>query len=148
MELFMNTMKMKNIFCKGHQYEMQKSQDAGGNNAFKIFSSWGKKQNIPSTISYMELFMTPMKMKNISTIDARMKGKKARMEVAIIPIKLLCAGQMREILQANTISSQCALRYQPHHPPLSCQAFLKLTNCPSTPFLGSPPSILVFGDPS
>ena len=64
MELFRNTMKMENNFCKGHQYEMQKSQDGGGNNAFKIFSSWVKEGNIPSTTSYMELFMTPMKMKN------------------------------------------------------------------------------------
>ena len=38
-ELFMNTLKIKNNFCNGHQYEMQKSQDGGGNNAYKIFSS-------------------------------------------------------------------------------------------------------------
>ena len=31
------------------------------------------------------------------------------------------------------------------NPPLSCQAsLLKLTNCPSLPFLGDPPYILVF----
>ena len=32
-KLFMTTMKMKNNFCDGYQYEMQKNQDGGGNNA-------------------------------------------------------------------------------------------------------------------
>ena len=64
MELFMNTMKMKNYFCNKQQYEMQKSQNGGGNNAYKIFSSWVKEGNIPNTISYVKLFMTPMKKEN------------------------------------------------------------------------------------
>ena len=32
-------------------------------------------------------------------------------------------------------------------PPLSCQAPLKTTNCPSPPFVGNPPYILAFQDP-
>ena len=63
-ELFMNTLKIKNNFCNGHQYEMQKSQDGGGNNAYKIFSSQVEEGYIPNTISYVKLFMTTMKMKN------------------------------------------------------------------------------------
>ena len=63
-ELFMNTLKIKNNFCNGHQYEMQKSQDGGGNNAYKIFSSQVEEGNIPNIISYGKLFMTTMKMKN------------------------------------------------------------------------------------
>ena len=63
-ELFMNTMKIKNNFCNGHQFEMQKSCDGGGNNASKIFSSCVQEGNIPKTISYVDLFMTTMKMKN------------------------------------------------------------------------------------
>ena len=63
-ELFMNTMKMKNNFCDGYQFEMQKSQDGGGKNAYKIFMSWVEEGSIPNTISYVELFMTIMKMKN------------------------------------------------------------------------------------
>ena len=43
---------------------MQKSRDGGGNNAYKIFTSWMEEGYIPNTISYVELFMTPMKMKN------------------------------------------------------------------------------------
>ena len=63
-ELFMNTLKIKNNFCNGHQYEMQKSRDGGGNNAYKIFSSQVEEGYIPNTISYVKLFMTTMKMKN------------------------------------------------------------------------------------
>ena len=37
-ELFMTTMKMKNNFCDGHQYEMWKSRD-GGVNDYKIFTN-------------------------------------------------------------------------------------------------------------
>ena len=37
---------------------------------------------------------------------------------------------------------------QKHHLLLSCQGLpYKLTNCPSTPFLGNPPSTLVFREP-
>ena len=62
-ELFMDTMKMKDNFCNGCQYKKQKSQDEGGNNAYKIFISRVEEGNIPNTISYPELFMTTMKMK-------------------------------------------------------------------------------------
>ena len=62
-ELFMNTMKIKN-FCNVFQYIMQKSWDGGGNNAYKIFTSLVEEGYIPNTISYVELFMTTMKMKN------------------------------------------------------------------------------------
>ena len=63
-ELFMTTMKMKNNFCDGYQYEIQKSQDGGGNNAYKIFTSRVEEGYVPNTISYVKLFMTTMKMKN------------------------------------------------------------------------------------
>ena len=48
--------------------------------------------------------------------------------------------------------SQCALGYQPlplskTPPPLSCQAPLKSTNCPSPPFQTIPPTILAFREP-
>ena len=61
-KLFMNTLKMKNNFCDGYQYQIQKIQDGGGNNAYKIFTSQVKKGYISSTISYVELFMTTTKM--------------------------------------------------------------------------------------
>ena len=41
-----------------------KSRDGGGNNAYKVFTSRVEEGYIPITISYVELFMTPMKMKN------------------------------------------------------------------------------------
>ena len=63
-KLFMTTMKIKNNFCDAYQYEIHKSRDGGGNNAFKIFTSWVEEGYIPSTISYVKLFMTTMKMKN------------------------------------------------------------------------------------
>ena len=49
-------------------------------------------------------------------------------------------------------NTQCVLGYQPPPPlknttPLSCQAPLKSVNCPSPPFFGNPPSILVFCEP-
>ena len=45
-ELFMTPMKMKNNFCNGHQYKMQKSQDGGGNNAYKIIMCRVEERNI------------------------------------------------------------------------------------------------------
>ena len=63
-KLFMTTMKMKNNFCDGYQYETQKHRDGGGNNTYTIFTSWVEEGNIPNTMPYVELFMTPMKMKN------------------------------------------------------------------------------------
>ena len=58
------TYKNKNNFCDGYRHEMQKSQDGGGNKAYKIFVCRVEKGNIPKTVSYVELFMTTMKMKN------------------------------------------------------------------------------------
>ena len=52
-ELFMLNMKIKNNFCNGHQYEMQKSRDGGGNNTYKIFTSRVEEEYIPNTISYV-----------------------------------------------------------------------------------------------
>ena len=63
-ELFMNALKITKNFCNEHQYEMQKSQDGGGNNAYKIFTSQVEEWNIPNTISYVKLFMTTIKMKS------------------------------------------------------------------------------------
>ena len=57
-------MKMKNNFCDGRQYEMWKSRDGGGNDAYKIFTSYSEEDNIPNTMHYVELLMTIMKMKN------------------------------------------------------------------------------------
>ena len=63
-ELVMNTIKIRNNFCNGYQYEIQKRWDGGGNNNHKIFTSHVKERNIPNIMPYKELFMTPMKMKN------------------------------------------------------------------------------------
>ena len=65
-ELFMNAIRIKDNFCDGYQYEMQKRRDGGDNNTYKIFTSRVEEGNILSTISFMELFMTAMKMKNNS----------------------------------------------------------------------------------
>ena len=89
LELFMNTIKIKD-FCNRYQYEMQKSWDGGGNNAYKIFTSWVEEGYIPNTISYVELLMNTFKKK--SAMDTRMKCKKARTEEGMMPIKSLCAG--------------------------------------------------------
>ena len=62
-ELFMNAMKIENNFCNGYQYEMRKSRDGGGNNAYKIFSSQLEVGYIPYKIFYVELFRTTMEMK-------------------------------------------------------------------------------------
>ena len=42
----------------------ENSQDGGGNNAYKIITSRVEERNIPKTISYVELFMSTMQMKN------------------------------------------------------------------------------------
>ena len=63
-ELFMTTMKMKNNYYNGCQNEMQKSQDEGGNKAYKIFASQVEEGSNSNTISYAKLFMATIKMKN------------------------------------------------------------------------------------
>ena len=83
-ELFMNTMKIKNNFCNGYQYEMQKSLD-WGNNAYKIFKSRVEKGYISNTISYVELFMTTMKIKNNFCDGYQYEIQNARMEEGYIP---------------------------------------------------------------
>ena len=56
----MTTMEMKN----GNQYKIQKSQNGGGNNADKIFTSRVEQGYIPNTTSYLELFMNTIKIKD------------------------------------------------------------------------------------
>ena len=63
-KLFMTTMKINNNFCDGYQYEIQRSRDGGRNYAYKIFTSWVEEGYIPNTISYVELFMNTLKIKN------------------------------------------------------------------------------------
>ena len=63
-KLFMTTMKMINNFCDGYQYEIQKSWNEEGNNAYKIFTSRVEERYIPNTISYVELFMDTLKIKS------------------------------------------------------------------------------------
>ena len=36
----------KNSFCDGHQYEMRKSWDGGGNNACEVIVCWVEERNI------------------------------------------------------------------------------------------------------
>ena len=63
-EQFINTLKIKNDLCNGHQHEMQKTCDGGENNAYPIFSSRLEEGNIPNKISHVKRFMTTMKIKN------------------------------------------------------------------------------------
>ena len=79
---------MKNNFCNGYQYKIQKSRDGGGNNAYKIFKGWVEEGYTPNTTSSVELFMNTMK-KTISAMDTNIKCKKTRMEEGIMPIKSL-----------------------------------------------------------
>ena len=62
LELFMNTIKIKDVYNR-HQYKMQKSWDGRGNNAYKIYMSRVEEGCIPNTISYVELFMNTLKTK-------------------------------------------------------------------------------------
>ena len=101
-KLFMTAMKINNNFCDGYQYEIQRSQDGGRNYAYKIFMSWVEEGYIPNTISYVELFMNTLKIKNNFCYGHQYEMKKTRMEEGIMPIKSLCAGWRREILYANT----------------------------------------------
>ena len=75
-ELFL-TMKVKNKLLDGYQYEMQKSQDEEGNKAYKILASQVEEGNNPNTIFYVELFMTTMKIKILSAMEASIKCKKS-----------------------------------------------------------------------
>ena len=45
-------------------FQMQKSWDGRGNNAYKTVMSWMEEGYIPNTISYVELFMNTLKIKN------------------------------------------------------------------------------------
>ena len=77
-ELSMTAMKIKNNFCNESQYEMQKIQNGGGNNAYKIFTSRVVEGNNPNTTSHMELFVATMKMKNDFCDGYQYKMEKSR----------------------------------------------------------------------
>ena len=100
LELFMDTIQLK-YFCSRYQYEMQKSWDGGGNNAYKIFSSRVEERSIPNTISYVKLFMTTMKMKNNFCDGYQYEIQKAGMEDGIMPIKYLQARWRRDTFQTQ-----------------------------------------------
>ena len=71
-ELFMTPMKMKNNFCNGHQYKMQKSQDGGGNNAYKIIMCRVEERNIICKHkTCLELFIATMKKKQFSELSKK-----------------------------------------------------------------------------
>ena len=62
-KVFMTTMKIKNNLCDGYLYEMEKSQDGRGKNAYKIIMSRVEEWDIPNTIYYVELLMNTLKKK-------------------------------------------------------------------------------------
>ena len=71
-ELFMNTLKIKKEFCNGHQYEMQKSQNGGGNNAHKIIICQVEERNIVCTHkTCFELFLATMKNKQFNELSKK-----------------------------------------------------------------------------
>ena len=67
----MTPMKMKNNFCNGHQYKMQKSQDGGGNNAYKIIMCAQRREIYENTTSCLELFIATMKKKQFSELSKK-----------------------------------------------------------------------------
>ena len=77
-EMFMNTMKIKNNFCNGYQYKKKKSRDGEGNNAYKNFMSQLEEGYIPNTTSYVKLFMNTMKIKNNFCNGYQYKMQKSR----------------------------------------------------------------------
>ena len=104
-ELFMNTMKTNN-FCDGYQYEMQKSWDGGKNYAYRIFTSCVEEGYIPNTISYVELFMNTMKIKN--NFCNGHQYEKAGMEERIVPVKSFGAGRRRKTFQTQYPMCNCS----------------------------------------
>ena len=71
-ELFMTLIKMKNNFCDRHQYEMQKGQDGGGNNAYKIIMCRVEERNIICKHKIcLELFIATMKKKQFSELSKK-----------------------------------------------------------------------------
>ena len=103
MELFVNTLEIKNNFCNGQQYEMQKSRDRGRNNTYKIFSSWVEEGKIPNTISYVKLFMATMKIKNNSCDGYQYEIQKIRNVGGNIAYKIFTR-RVEEGYIPNTIS--------------------------------------------
>ena len=64
-ELFMNTLKIKNNFCNWHHYKMHKSRDGGGNNVYKIIMCRVEERNIIfKHKTCLKLFIATMKKKN------------------------------------------------------------------------------------
>ena len=71
-ELFINTLKIKNNFCYGHQYEMKKKQDGGGNNAYKIIMCRVEERNIICKHkTCLELFIATTKKKQFSELSKK-----------------------------------------------------------------------------
>ena len=71
MELFMATLKMKNNFFNEYQYEMQKSWDGGGNNAFKIFTSWVDEEKYYMQARYLVWSCPTKKKKQFSELSKK-----------------------------------------------------------------------------
>ena len=99
-ELFMNTMEIKNS-CNGYQYKMQKSQDGGGNNAYKIFYELGgggmhSKHNIlcGTVHDYHE-------NKKYLCNGHQYEMQKSWDGGEIMPVKSLCAGCRRDTFQTQ-----------------------------------------------
>ena len=105
-ELFV-TMKMKNNFCNGNKYEIQKSQDGGGNKAYKTFMSWVVEGNILNTISHIELFIT-IGMKNNFCSKNQHEMQKSQMEEEIRPIKSLQTRWRSGTIQAQYPMWNCS----------------------------------------
>ena len=60
-------------------------------------------------------------------------------------LESLCK-KIKQKRESQNVITLCALRYQPPTLLFSQAPSLKSANCPSTPFLGNSPNILVFRD--
>ena len=78
-ELFMNTLKIRNSFCNWHHYEMHKSRDGGGNNVYKIIMCRVEERNIIfKHKTCLKLFIATMKKEQFSELSKKVNSMKPK----------------------------------------------------------------------
>ena len=85
------------------QYEMQKSRDGGGNNAYKAFTSQMEEGTFQRQYAMSNCSWLPWKWKVISAMETSMKCKKVWMEEGIMAINFYEPGGVGKLSKPNML---------------------------------------------
>ena len=78
-ELFTNTLKIRNNFCNWYYYKMHKSRDGGENNVYKVIMCWVEERNVLfKRKTCLKLFIASMKKKQFSELSRKVNSMKPK----------------------------------------------------------------------